>query len=95
MIKKEISEKKFMEAATDIAKLVSKKNKQYGNAINQTADFLKTLYPNGIEPHQYDDIGVLIRMYDKMKRISNGIQGDENAWQDMMGYALLKFAGDE
>ena len=28
-------------------------------------------------------------MYDKMKRIANGNQGDENAWNDIAGYAIL------
>lgn len=78
--------------ADQIARLVAHKQEQYGNAINSTGEFLKSLYPNGIKPEQYDDLGVLIRMYDKMKRISNGNQGEENAWDDLMGYALLKAA---
>lgn len=83
-------ENKYITTAKEIAALVSLKQQQYGNAINSTGDFLKSLYPNGIAPQQYNDLGVIIRMFDKMKRISNGNQGDENAWNDLMGYALLK-----
>lgn len=82
----------YFTTAYDIATLVTKKQQQYGNSIHHTGDFLKTLYPNGITPEQYDDLGVIIRMYDKLKRISNGNQGEENAWDDLMGYALLKAA---
>lgn len=94
MLKKDKEQQgpQYAGVAADIAALVTEKNRQYGDAINNTGEFLKTLYPNGIQPHQYEDLGVIIRMYDKMKRIANGNQGEENAWNDLMGYALLKAA---
>lgn len=82
----------YINKAEEIARLVTNKQKQYGNAISSTGEFLKSLYPNGITPEQYEDLGILVRMYDKMKRIANGNQGEENAWNDLMGYALLKAA---
>lgn len=81
---------KYENIGTRIGALVDVKNKQYGKAVNGVEDFLKTLYPNGITPDQYKDLGVLVRMFDKMKRIANGNQGEENAWQDIAGYAILQ-----
>lgn len=68
---------------------VTEKNKQYGDAINSTEEFLKLLYPNGIKPEQYADLGIVIRIYDKLKRIANGNQGEENAYFDIAGYGIL------
>jgi hypothetical protein len=73
----------------DIGQLVDKKNAQYGDAINVTGQFLELLYPNGIPLSQYNNVGVLVRIWDKMKRISNGNQGEENAWNDIAGYGIL------
>lgn len=90
--------KKFIRKALQIAKIVSEKNQQYGDAINDTQAFLELLFPRGIKCEQYKDIGTLVRIYDKLKRIANGNQGNENAWDDIQGYALLantNIKGDE
>lgn len=73
----------------EIGRLVDKKNAQYGDAVKATDEFLKILFPDGIKPDQYADLGLLIRIYDKMKRIANGNKGEENAWIDITGYGIL------
>ena len=80
---------KYEAIGKSIGELVDKKNAQYGDSINNTAEFLDTLFPNGIPVEMYRYLGILVRMYDKMKRIANGNQGDENAWNDIAGYAIL------
>lgn len=72
-----------------IGQLVDEKNKQYGDAFNKSGDYLKILYPNGIQPHQYKDALALVRDFDKSMRIANGNQGEENAWNDKAGYGIL------
>ena len=62
-----------------IGLIVEAKNKQYGDAINNTAEFLILLFPEGIKPDQYKDLGIIVRVYDKLKRVANGNQGEENA----------------
>lgn len=73
----------------EIGKLVDVKNAQYGDAINNTKEFLQILFPDGIKPEQYGEVGLLVRVFDKMKRIANGNRGGENAWNDIAGYGIL------
>ncbi|WP_200416747.1 hypothetical protein, partial [Virgibacillus salexigens] len=85
----------FESKGKQIGKLVDKKNKQYGDAFSKSGDFLKILYPVGIEPEQYKDVLVLVRIFDKQMRIANGNQGEENAVQDIAGYGILSSGGNE
>lgn len=86
---------KYVEKAIEIGKLVSEKNKQYGNAINNVDSILKILYPNGISVEQYKDLSVMVRMLDKMFRIAHGNKGSENAYNDLCGYGLLMSLEDK
>jgi hypothetical protein len=88
-------EGQYTRIAKEIGQLVDKKNAQYGDAINVTGDFLKLLFPNGIQPENYNNVAVLVRVFDKMKRIANGNQGEENAWRDICGYGLLMSKEDD
>lgn len=78
-----------------IGKLVQVKNEQYGDAFHKSGDFLKILYPNGIKPDQYEDMLGLVRLFDKQMRIAHGNQGNENAWNDIAGYGILKSGTEE
>ncbi len=73
-----------------IGQLVQVKNEQYGDAFNKSGDFLKILFPDGIKPEQYKDMLGLVRVFDKQMRIAHGNQGNENAWNDIAGYGILK-----
>ena len=79
----------YEEIGKHIGALVDTKNKQYGDAFSKTGDFLEILYPTGIEVEDYDNVLALVRIFDKMMRIANGNQGDENAWNDLAGYGIL------
>lgn len=79
----------YEQVGSEIGKLVSIKQKQYGNSFGKTPEFLKILYPNGITLEQYNDMLALVRDFDKSMRIANGNQGNEDAWQDKVGYSLL------
>lgn len=86
---------KYESIGQAIGKLVDEKNKQYGDAFHKSGDFLKILYPNGVQPEQYEDMLALVRVFDKIMRIAHGNQGNENAWNDLVGYGLLKSAPKE
>lgn len=82
----------FEKTGQEIGSLVQVKNNEYGDSVARTGEMLKILYPEGISPEQYGDVGVLVRMFDKIFRIANGNQGEENAYQDIAGYAILMCA---
>lgn len=80
----------YVDIATKIAKLVEEKQKQYGDMISSMGPVLKELYPDGVKPEQYNDLTIIVRMLDKIGRITKGNgAGNEDAWGDLIGYALL------
>jgi hypothetical protein len=72
-----------------IGALVDEKNLQYGDAFNRGGCILEILYPDGVKPEQYRDMLGVIRVIDKLFRVANGKQGNEDPWQDIAGYGLL------
>lgn len=72
-----------------IGRLVDSKQKQYGDSFHKCGSYLRLLYPDGIRPEQYDDLLTVVRDFDKSMRIATGNQGNEDAWADKCGYALL------
>ena len=80
--------KTLLETATEVGNLLEEKNKAYGNAFDTAGDFLRLLYPQGVQPNQYNDMLCLVRIFDKMKRIATG-DPTENSWQDISGYGIL------
>jgi hypothetical protein len=76
--------------AKEIAELVERKRKLYGDSFGKTPDFLRILYPDGIRPEQYDDMLTIIRVFDKLCRAATSSEGEtESPWDDVLGYALL------
>ncbi len=81
---------KYENIGKAIGHLVDEKNKHDGDAFNKSNEFLKILYPNGISTEQYRDMLAVVRRFDKLMRVANGIQGYENPVHDICGYAILK-----
>jgi hypothetical protein len=80
----------FAEIGAQIGKLVEEKQKQYGSAVSSAGPILKELYPDGIKPEQYNDLALIVRMLDKISRITKGNgEGGEDAWGDIIGYGIL------
>lgn len=80
----------YEQIGKQIGMLVQKKNESYGSAFAKSDDFLRILYPDGVAPEQYNDMLAIVRIFDKLMRVSNGNQGDENAYMDIAGYSILK-----
>lgn len=80
---------KYESLGKAIGALVDRKNKQYGDAFNRGGSILEVLYPDGVRPEQYRDMLGVIRVVDKLFRVANGKQGQEDPWQDIAGYGLL------
>lgn len=85
---------KYEEIANKIGQLVDEKNQAYGDAFNKSDEFLKLLYPNGVNPEQYSDMLAIVRIFDKLMRIAtNKGAFEENPWRDIAGYGVLKSEG--
>lgn len=81
---------KFMAVAKELADLVNRKNKAYGDSFIGFSIILNELYPRGIQPEQYPDILLMVRMFDKFFRIATSKDAfGENPWKDIAGYSLL------
>ena len=80
---------KYETTGKNIGATVDIKNKQYGDSFNRAGKILEILYPNGVAPGQYADMLTVVRVLDKLFRVANGKQGDENPWFDIAGYGIL------
>jgi hypothetical protein len=73
-----------------IGKIVATKNAAYGNAFGTAGEALRLLYPDGLQPVQYDDALALVRIFDKMKRIATKKDAfGESPFVDIAGYGIL------
>ncbi len=81
---------KYEEIGAQIGCLVDKKQKAYGRSFDHVGSILRIIYPSGIKPEQYDDLGGIIRTLDKFFRIATEKNAfGEDPWKDVAGYALL------
>jgi hypothetical protein len=85
---------RYEKLALEIGSLVQSKNKAYGSAFDKAGEFLSVLFPNGVPVDRYKDMLCLVRMFDKMMRISTSeFEGTdekrEEAYRDLAGYSLL------
>tara|TARA_R110000822_G_scaffold289516_1_gene410854 strand:- start:275 stop:568 length:294 start_codon:yes stop_codon:yes gene_type:complete len=80
----------FEELGASVGKLVTSKQQAYGDSFGRSGECLRQMFPNGIEPEQYDDLLTIARMLDKLFRIATNPNAfDENPYGDLAGYALL------
>lgn len=83
----------YAKRGLELGKLVDEKNQQYGDSFHRSQEVLKILFPDGVEPKDYKNLLAVTRIVDKLFRIANGNQGNENAWDDIAGYGIV--AGKE
>ena len=82
--------KPFEVVGAEIGALLEEKNRAYGSAFEKASDILKVLFPNGVQPAQYQDLLVVTRVIDKLFRIANDKTAfNEDPWKDIAGYAIL------
>lgn len=86
----------FTDLGTRVGKLVEEKDAAYGSSVDCAGDFLKLLFPNSIQPEQYGNALLLVRIFDKMKRIATNKDAfGESPYQDIAGYGLIGLRKDE
>lgn len=82
--------KTFSQLGTEIGELVERKNVAYGSSFAKAGAYLRLLYPDGLQPAQYDDALLLVRDFDKSMRIAtDGDAFGESPYADKAGYAIL------
>ena len=80
----------FLQIATAIGQLVEQKNAAYGSSFADAGAFLQLLYPEGLQPAQYDDALLTVRIFDKLKRIATDRDAlGESPYRDIAGYGIL------
>jgi hypothetical protein len=80
----------FAEIGDNVGKLVSDKQRAYGDSFGRSGECLRQMFPTGIKPEQYDDLLTIARILDKLFRIANNPNAfDENPYQDIVGYGLM------
>lgn len=84
-------DERFEAACRQLADLLRSKRAAYGNSIAATGLILRAVFPDGIRPDQYDDLGLIVRISDKLRRIgaSGRSAGGENPYQDIAGYGII------
>lgn len=90
-----MTENTYEVLGTSIGMLVDKKQLQYGDSFHKSVDVLKIFYPNGIKPEDYQNLLTVVRIVDKLFRVTSGNQGDESAFTDIAGYGLLGISNDK
>lgn len=79
---------------SELSSLLAEKQKAYGDSVGISEDLMRIFYPNGITLAQYRDSIFVIRILDKLSRITRGddTKFDEDARRDIAGYAVLWIA---
>jgi len=89
------SDNYYEKLSIKVGKLVDEKQAAYGNSFGKSGEFLKLLYPEGIQPDQYNNALTLVRIFDKQMRIATDKDAfGESPYQDIAGYGLLGMGKD-
>lgn len=87
MLVADLGGSKYERIAAEIGKLVTERNRTYGDSARGCDKIMAILYPDGIRPEQYRDALLVVRILDKLSRIAHGQRQDSYA--DIAGYAVL------
>lgn len=81
---------KYEDLGREVGALVDEKQRAYGNSFGKAGQFLRILFPVGIQPEQYGDALALVRIFDKCMRIATDKDAlGESPFKDIAGYGLL------
>ena len=87
---KEMRHTEYEELGAAIGATVATKQKAYGNSFGKAGDVLRILYPDGLNPEQYDDVLAVTRIIDKLFRIATDKDAlGESPYRDIAGYGIL------
>lgn len=87
-----IKDERINQVTNSLAGLLESKNTRYGDSVSKAEDILHLLFPNGIKTKHYVHLHLIIRILDKLSRISSdnvNAGAVIDAWNDIAGYAVL------
>lgn len=91
----DVDARDFDVIAAGIADLVSRKNQAYGDSFNNATKILGILFPDGVSPDAYGRMLYIVRVLDKIGRISQDPYSlNEDAFRDIAGYSILAIANE-
>jgi len=81
----------FHALASELADMLTDKNRKYGDSYARMAHVLPIFYPDGVPGEHLLDAVFILRIVDKLMRISSAQKDDdEDAVADIAGYAILR-----
>lgn len=90
-----VKDKTWAALGGEIARVVDRTNRAYGNSTEKSAQILGILYPDGVQPEQLHDFRCMMSILDKLSRIATDKDAfGESPWRDVAGYALLAYRHD-
>lgn len=79
----------YEQMGAEIGRLVSDKQRAYGDSFGKSGTVMRILYPEGISLDQLDDALSVVRVIDKLFRIATDRDAfGESPWRDVVGYGL-------
>ena len=81
----------FFDIASELAEMLSDKNRKYGDSYARMAHVLPMFYPDGVPGNHLLDAVFILRIIDKLMRIASAQSDDEeDPVKDIAGYAILR-----
>lgn len=82
--------KSYEGVGREIGQLVDEKQAAYGDSFGKAGAFLKLLWPEGVQPDQYNDLLTVVRVFDKLMRVATAKDAfGESPYRDIAGYGIL------
>jgi hypothetical protein len=89
----------YEQIGAEVGKLVTEKQKQYGDSFTKAGQIMRILYEKGIPTEAMAEALTVVRVLDKLNRIATARGGPdlggESPWRDIAGYSLLELGKHE
>ena len=86
-----VTNNSFQELASELAEMLTEKNRKYGDSYARMAHVLPIFYPEGVPGNHLLDAVFILRIVDKLMRIASAQKDDdEDPVMDIAGYAILR-----
>lgn len=86
----ELAVENYEEGARWLGLMVSAKRRQYGKALERSSACMALLYDEPIQLERIQEAYTVQRVLEKLARIAAGDEGEESAWLDIAGHALVE-----
>lgn len=87
------SESNFEEIGQELGRITGQKHIAYNRSLERIGEVLKFFYPDGIKVEQYHDLQIVVRLLDKLFRLTGPDPGafEESPYKDIAGYGIAGY----